>query len=77
MEEQDQDKRQNHDRFSDFMFGSNKAVHGKDEHSQDSSTNSSSIDYKELLSTVDKLMESVMGLKPLVQPVIEKFLKKK
>lgn len=73
MEEQERDKQKNHDRFTDFMFGPKKSHHPP----QESSTSSSSIEYEELLNTIDTLMDSVKSLKPVVHSVVTQFLKKK
>lgn len=77
MEEQEQDRQKNHDRFTDFMYGPKKSHHRKDYPPQESSTSSSSIDYEELLNTIDTLMDSVKSLKPVVHSVVTQFLKKK
>jgi hypothetical protein len=77
MEDQELDEQKHHDRFTSFMFGPRGVQHRKDYHPQDTSSNSSSIDYKELINNIDTLMESVTSLKPLVQTVLGKISKKK
>lgn len=70
-------EQKNFDRFNDFMFGTRGVNHRKDYHTQESSTNTSSIDYEQLLNTIDGIMESVSSLKPVVQSVLGQILKKK
>jgi hypothetical protein len=77
MEDQKLNEQNNHDRFNDFMFGNRGAQHRNDYNSQDSSIDSSSIDYQQLLSTFDLIMESVSNLKPIVQSVLGQITKKK
>jgi len=77
MEEKSQNEQNNLERFNDFMFGTRGLNHRKDYHSQESSTNSSSIDYEQLINTIDSIMESVSSLKPVVQSVLGQILKKK
>ncbi|MEH7307480.1 hypothetical protein [Neobacillus drentensis] len=77
MGDNSQNHQKNLERFNDLMFGTRGEQHRKDYHSQESSTNSSSIDYEEILSSIDKIIESVGSLKPVVQSVLGQILKKK
>lgn len=76
MEDKSPNEQKNLERFNDFMFGTRGENHRKDYHSQES-TNSSSIDYEQLINTIDSIMESVSSLKPVVQSVLGQILKKK
>ncbi|MFL6560461.1 MAG: hypothetical protein ACJ8MO_30660 [Bacillus sp. (in: firmicutes)] len=77
MEDQSLNEQKNPDRFNDFMFGNRGVNRRNDYHSQESSKDSSPIDYEQLVNTIDMIMESVSSLKPIVQSVIGQITKKK
>ena len=77
LEDQSLNEQKNHNRFNDFMFGNRGVHHRNDYHSQKSSKDSSSIDYEQLVNSIEMVMESVNSLKPIVQSVLGTIIKKK
>ena len=69
------------DRFTSFMFGPRKEGRGnRSHHREELRTNQSTIDYEELMTNIDTLLDSFRGLKPLfskVYPYIQQIWKKK
>jgi hypothetical protein len=69
------------DRFTSLMFGPRRENRGNiSQHSEELRTNHPSIDYEELMTNIDTLLDSFHGLKPLfskVYPHIQQLWKKK
>ncbi|WP_040204528.1 hypothetical protein [Neobacillus jeddahensis] len=70
-----------HDPFTSLMFGTRRDHRNLHDHQEQTQTQSpSTIDYEALMMNIDILMESVRGLKPLLQkfqPYLKQVLKKK
>ncbi|MEH7416384.1 hypothetical protein V7266_13945 [Neobacillus drentensis] len=69
------------DRFTSFMFGPRRNNNRQRDHNHpEPKQNHSTINYDELMTNIDTLVESVRGLRPLfskVFPFIEQLWKKK